>query len=247
MDIIAEMAKRFVNDYFTKHFVKHQELIQRVKEKLSEIDSSYDKIRFINTVLERCNSDYTRHRPDCINPTNCQQNYAYSSVQYFLTQELSRLGVKLKDDALTEEDKLQNESKPMRIVTPALKDEILFYICNKCSVEDLFFCSTSEVLEDTKFDFDSLNGILSQFQRFNFLKALEVGDVTKFILQVEAHDFANRGGFVMQEEILETNIKKLLLEVDNLKKQLTPDQLDTTNKISAIASAIFTGLGLLHK
>lgn len=64
---------------------------------------------------------------------------------------------------------------------------------------------------------------------------------------MEANDFLLRGGFVAQEELLETNINKLLLEIDNLKKQLGPDQLETVNKLSSIASAVFSGLSLFSK
>lgn len=135
----------------------------------------------------------------------------------------------------------------MPIITPAIKDEILTYICIKCTPEDLFFLNTNEILSEIECDFDTLKAVLFQFQRLNFIRKLEVGENTMFIPHLEASDFKQRGGFGTQEEIFETNIKKLLLEVDNLKKQLSPDQLETANKISSIATTILTGLGLLHK
>ncbi len=135
----------------------------------------------------------------------------------------------------------------MQVITPAVKDDILSYICIKCPPENFFKIDTEEILRDIECDFNTLDAILSQFQRLNFLSKLGVGDTTTFVPHLEATDFKQRGGFVAQEEIFETNIKRLLLEVDNLKKQLSPDQLETANKISSIASAIFSGLALLHK
>ena len=72
-------------------------------------------------------------------------------------------------------------------------------------------------------------------------------DNTNIIMCAELHDFAQKGGFVIQEEIFKANIEKLGFEIDNLRKQLAPDKLDTLNKISSIASALFGGLALLPK
>ena len=87
-----------------------------------------------------------------------------------------------------------------------------------------------------------------QFQRLGFIEHLNLRRSNiAFILRTDAHDYAQKGGFVAQEEVFKANIDKLLLEIDNLKKQLRPDQLDTANKISGIASALLSGFSLLHK
>jgi len=44
--------------------------------------------------------------------------------------------------------------------------------------------------------------------------------------------------------LLQAHIEKLVLEIDNLKKELTPKHLETANKIAAIAGSIATALGL---
>lgn len=66
-------------------------------------------------------------------------------------------------------------------------------------------------------------------------------------MYIELHDFANKGGFAIQEEIFKANLDKLEFEIDLLRKQLSPDKLDSLNKISSIASALFGGLSLLPK
>ena len=89
---------------------------------------------------------------------------------------------------------------------------------------------------------------MQYFGRINFLEELGINRKGfSLILLTEAHNFYLKGGFAIQEEIFKANIEKLGFEIDNLKKQLSPDKLDTLNKISFIASALFGGLALLPK
>jgi hypothetical protein len=97
--------------YLEKGFTKYQEFIDAAKNELGDIDSPGDKIKFINTLLDSNNSEYSKHLPECTNPTGCPQNYAYEKVAYYLTRELNRLGVKLDDDTFTQDEKNQAESK----------------------------------------------------------------------------------------------------------------------------------------
>ncbi len=62
-------------------------------------------------------------------------------------------------------------------------------------------------------------------------------------LNVEVFDFANHGGFRNQEELLEKNIHKLLLEIEALKPAM-PDKVKTLTEIS---SSILSGLDIMHK
>ena len=65
----------------------------------------------------------------------------------------------------------------------------------------------------------------------------------EYQLNIEAFDFANHGGFTGQEELLEKNIHKLLLEVESLKPSM-PDKIKT---LSEIAAAVLTSLDIMHK
>ena len=136
----------------------------------------------------------------------------------------------------------------MTTITPSAKDKVLFHLRDNCPLEQLVYVPTKELLNDTETDFDTLTAILYQFERFGFFKEVAVGhENTSIIMYAELHDFAQAGGFAIQEEIFKANIEKLGFEIDNLRKQLSPDKLDTLNKISSIASALFGGLALLPK
>lgn len=134
------------------------------------------------------------------------------------------------------------------VINPEVKDKILNYLILHAKVEQFQSGDTNENLKELDIDFDTFHAVMTYFERVGFLKELGLNRRgVHFILLIEAHDFYLRGGYSVQEEILETNVKKLLFEIDNLKKQLEPDKLDKLNKISSIASAIFSGLALLPK
>ena len=136
----------------------------------------------------------------------------------------------------------------MTTITPAVKDKVLFHLRDNCPLEQMVYVPTKELLAETETDFETLRAVLYQFERFGFFKEVGVGrESTSIIMYIELHDFANKGGFAIQEEIFKANIEKLGFEIDNLRKQLSPDKLDTLNKISSIASALFGGLALLPK
>jgi DNA-binding TFAR19-related protein (PDSD5 family) len=64
--------------------------------------------------------------------------------------------------------------------------------------------------------------------------------VTYLAINVELHDYYLHGGFAAQEELLEKNIKKLLLEIEALK----PSMPDKINLLTGIIANISTALGL---
>jgi hypothetical protein len=136
----------------------------------------------------------------------------------------------------------------MTTITLAIKDIVLFHLRDNYPLEQLVYVTTKELLIHTETDFDTFRAVLRQFERFGFLEELGVEyENTCFILLADLHDFAYKGGFFVQEELFKGNIEKLGFEIDHLRKQLGPDHLDTMNKISSIASAIFSGLALLPK
>jgi hypothetical protein len=136
----------------------------------------------------------------------------------------------------------------MELITPYLKDRLLTYLLNNCVPEQLISVKPNAILNELAMTFDTFNAIMVQFQRIGFVEELNLRRVAiQFILSVEAHDFAIRGGFVAQEELIEKNLNKLLLEIENLKKDLGPQKLETLNKLAGIASGIIAGIGLFRK
>ena len=136
----------------------------------------------------------------------------------------------------------------MTSITPSIKDKVLFYLQANCPLEQLVYIKTKELLTDTETDFETLRPILYQFERFGFLEELGVGhDNTCFIQRVDLHDYAHKGGFAIQDEIFKKEIEKLGFEVDNLIKQLGPDNLEKFSKLSTIAGTLLTAVGMLPK
>ena len=134
------------------------------------------------------------------------------------------------------------------MITASTKDKILFYLCTEAKPEQISSGKTEDILEELRLDFDTFNAVMVQFQRFGFIEDLNLrcSDI-HFILRTDANDYAQKGGFVVQEEIFSANLEKLQLEIENLKKQLGPNKLDTLSKISSIIQTLFTGLALLPK
>lgn len=126
------------------------------------------------------------------------------------------------------------------IVTPIIKDTILNYLCLNVQVEQYQSLGTENILKELDLDFDTFYAVMQYFERIHFLEKLGINRRgVSLILLTKAHDFYLKGGFGIQEEIFKANIERLGFEIDNLKKQLSPDKLDRLNKISSIASALF--------
>lgn len=133
------------------------------------------------------------------------------------------------------------------MITPILKDRVLNYLVQNAPVGQLVFAPTNEFLKATELeDIIKLRAILQQFERLGLLERSGVGATSvEAIVNVDAHDFVLRGGFTAKEEHFEKSIEKLLYEIDHLKNQLTPSQLETANKISGIAQGIAAGLQII--
>lgn len=95
---------------------RYEEVLDAAKSDVYGIDNPADKIKYLNFILDRNNKDYAKHKLVCQNPENCSHNYAYGSIEYYLTQELNRLGVHFNDDTFTEEEKEQAETKLDKIL-----------------------------------------------------------------------------------------------------------------------------------
>jgi hypothetical protein len=136
----------------------------------------------------------------------------------------------------------------MTIITPSIKDKVLFYLQANCPLEQKVYIKTSEFLSDTETEFDTLRPILYQFERFGFLEEVGVGEENTSLIQlVELHDYAHKGGFAIQDEIFKKEIEKLGFEIDHLIKQLGPDYLEKFSKLSTIAGTLLTAVNMLPK
>ncbi|NUY79660.1 hypothetical protein HUK80_02035 [Flavobacterium sp. MAH-1] len=134
------------------------------------------------------------------------------------------------------------------MITPQLKDRVLKCLCENIQPESHVQIDVDVFLKTAEIEFDNLNSILRYFDRIGFIEELNCRrDALWLVLRVEAIDFFRRGGFYGQEELLENNLQKLLLEIDHLNKQLGPNNLETLNKLASISSAVISGIGLFNK
>lgn len=115
MDIIIEKAKRVIKNNY-QDLRNYDQILNLVKEILSDIDSKLDKIKFLNYLLESNNKLLEEHNVSCEEPETCAQNYGFENITYYLSQELNRLGVGIDFDVVTTEEKNAMEVKLNQIL-----------------------------------------------------------------------------------------------------------------------------------
>jgi hypothetical protein len=129
-------------------------------------------------------------------------------------------------------------------ITTKIKDDTLQWLCHNVRPSQLTQIDLPSLLNITNVDSATIRAILEDFREIGLLENLilteeEEGDIL-LILKVKAHTFIQRGGFAVEDALTEANIQKILLELESLKKQLKPDQVDAFNKVASIASSIAT-------
>jgi hypothetical protein len=125
------------------------------------------------------------------------------------------------------------------MITPELKDTILRYFIEHPNQR--FDIDLHKKAKDYNIDDDTLEIILDYFEQMGFFEQVKLpGGTIIFSMKVPAYDFYSHGGFTAQEELLQKNIQKLLLEIESLKPVI-PDKVST---ITTIAANITTALGL---
>lgn len=131
----------------------------------------------------------------------------------------------------------------LKLITPAVKDEILSFLVANYDLNALYpRCDLKPLLKVVESK-SNLQAIFKQFERLGLINHGTVSSQCYSVsVNIEAHDFLSRGGFVVQEEILKANINKLGLELENLSKELEPKNAEKASLIAAIAANIATAL-----
>ena len=122
-------------------------------------------------------------------------------------------------------------------ITYKEKDLLLKYLCETCVAEASCNLSLQECLDETKLTIQDVNSILKYFQRIKLVGRFSLRWLCPIVsveLYTEAFDVFNRGGFTMQENLLQKEVEKLLLEIERLK----PTFGDKIQKVSSIANNI---------
>jgi hypothetical protein len=134
----------------------------------------------------------------------------------------------------------------MTQIDAALKDKVLRFLKTHADPELPCRMTTETMLLMLETDSKSLQAILIYFDRQGFIHSLVYHHlITKFHFTINGLTFINYGGFVAQEIKFRAEVEKLLIEVETLRASLEPNQLETANKMSAIASAVFSAFQLI--
>ncbi|WP_448788351.1 hypothetical protein [Bacteroides graminisolvens] len=129
------------------------------------------------------------------------------------------------------------------IITPTLKDQILKDLVEADGIT--LQINLRDHAKEYGIEYTILESILDHFESLNFLEYIGkyLGGIVLIRMKVSASDFYLHGGFQAQEELLQSNIKKLLLEIEALKPSM-PEKIAT---ITSIASNIASALSLFVK
>lgn len=90
-------------------------------------------------------------------------------------------------------------------------------------------------------DTDDIIGILRQFSQKGLISNFNPGNdkAMHFLLNIDAKDYLLHGGFTAQEELIQKNFEKLLLEIESLKPSM-PDRVETITNIISVLSTAFS-------
>lgn len=105
MDFLRNKAQRLVDAFIRGGMSDASEIISKVKTELYNIDEENDKVKFINIILEGNQLEYNRHLEKCTAPETCQTNQDHEEVNYYLQQELRRIGVTINEDSFSGKEK----------------------------------------------------------------------------------------------------------------------------------------------
>lgn len=128
------------------------------------------------------------------------------------------------------------------MITHVEKDQILSFICEHCSMSRI--SNIPNNLFPIKAP-DDIIGILRQFAQKGLISNFNPGmdNAMHFLLNIDAKDYLLHGGFTAQEELIQKNFEKLLLEIESLKPTM-PSKVET---LTSIISGLSTALGLFIK
>ncbi len=116
------------------------------------------------------------------------------------------------------------------------KDKLLRYMCEHCTPEAMVQLDVNALLA-AGIAKQQLPALLSYFTRIGLISEpgyRHSAPLFSTIVYTEAFDLFNRGGFTVQEQLLEQEVEKLLLEIEALKPTLG----DKVVKLLSIAGSI---------
>ncbi len=131
---------------------------------------------------------------------------------------------------------------PDRPISATLKDDLLRELCS-LPVGRHGEIKPGGLTKELGINLTTLNALLADFQGNGYISGLSVNHMAiNLSVAIKAHDLLDSGGFSVVKAISEANLEKLLFELEHLKKQLSPNQAETANKIATVITAILGAL-----
>lgn len=140
MNYIDTKAHDFVTYHIEGGISNDDDVIRIVKNDLYDIDNDADKLSFLSIILEANKKEYDDHLRGCKNLKGCPTNKQHEKVNYYLQQELGRIGFNPSNDSFTKEEK-ETFSEYLDKVLADLKDlkdgQQIIYDDLKAEIEEL--------------------------------------------------------------------------------------------------------------
>ena len=128
------------------------------------------------------------------------------------------------------------------LITSTIKDQVLSSLISVNSIG--ITANLYEESRDLNLPPDVIESIYDYFEEIGLITLEKTYDSIEIKMKPKAFDLYSHGGFTAEEELLKANLQKLDHELRILSDKLSPSLLETSNKISSIASCIVSALAL---
>ncbi|MDQ1088609.1 hypothetical protein [Siphonobacter sp. SORGH_AS_1065] len=131
--------------------------------------------------------------------------------------------------------------------TPILKDKVLQFLIESANWEGTIEIKSEDIPTDLGVTRASLDRILTSFEKQGFISDFHTHSATRdifsitYILNQEAIDFMEQGGFTFQSHIVSMNLEKLKAEIEQLKT----DSPVRAERMTTIVNNILSSLQIL--
>lgn len=113
---IKKKTNEFIRLNIKLGFSDVKRTIGRIEDITYSIDSVLDQTHFLTAVLESNQEKYKEHLVDCTSPESCQTNLGHEELDYYLKQELNKLGISANEDSFTIDELEAADSKLDKIL-----------------------------------------------------------------------------------------------------------------------------------
>ncbi len=109
MNLITKQAEKF-SLYNLNSNKSYQEFIKLVNHELLQYSQFFHKVQFIETVMCEVRKEYDEHLLDCTSKDDCDQNFYFESINFFLNELRTIQNKNLTDQEFKEVDVIRNKT-----------------------------------------------------------------------------------------------------------------------------------------